>query len=114
MASFDQVQGKTAGKMSDLVMEYVSQFIARDYVEAYENVMNEERYEFVPADFDDKIYKKFSKLIRKKTGSNKKAFRRVLYFIGALVCVACIAFTIFVLQNDPMRIEILSMFGINW
>jgi len=112
MASFDQVQEKTAGKMSDLVMEYVSQFIAKDYLEAYDRVSTEERFEFVPSEFDEKIYKKITKLIRKKTGYKIKVLRSIIYIIVALVCALCIAFTLFVLLNDVFRQEILDFVSI--
>jgi len=111
--AFDQAQEKTAGKMSDLVMEYVSQYVAREYLEAYERVMTEERFDFVPGSFDDKIYKKISKHIRKKTGRNKKTLRSVLYFIISLICISCISFTVAVLMHESLRLEILSLLGIN-
>jgi len=113
MASFDQEQMKTAGKMSDLIMETVSQFIARDYLEAYEKVIREERFDFVPAEFDDKVYKKIAKQVRKKTGPDKKIFRLVLKIFAAAISVSCIAFTIAVLANEALRHEIFVAFGIN-
>lgn len=112
MASLDNEQEKTAGKMSDLVMEYVSQFIARDYLEAYERIVKEERCEFVPPEFDEKIYKKITKLIRKKTGYNIKLLRNLIYVIVALVCAACVAFTLFVMLSDAPRHEILTFIGV--
>ena len=112
MASFDIEQEKTAGKMSDLVMENVSQFIARDYLEAYERVMKEERFEFVPSEFDEKIYKKITRLIRKKTGYTNKIFRFIIYIIVALICAACIAFTLFVMINGALRQEVVSFIDV--
>ena len=113
MATFDNEQEKTAGKMSDLVMEYASQFIARDYLESYERVMeDEERFEFVPAEFDDKIYKRIGKLIRKKTGYRFRVFRLVANLVLVLICASCIAFTALVLLTSTLRMEILEMLGI--
>ena len=103
MATFNAEQEKTSGKMSDLVMEYVSQFIAKDYLEAYEHAIKEERYEFVPSEFDESVYKKIAKLIRKNTKQNAKIFRGILYLAAALICAACLAFTVFVLANDTLR-----------
>jgi len=102
---------KTAGKMSDLVMESVSQFIARDYLEAYDRIMKEERYEFVPAEFDDKIYKKIGNLIRKKTGYSNSLFRKTMKVIAAAISLSCIGFTVAVLANDVLRQEIFSIVG---
>ena len=110
--SFDQEQVRTAGKKSDLMMESVSQLIARDYLEAYERVLSDERYTFVPAEFDDKIYRKISKHIKKKTGYNIKIFRVIVKIAVAAVCLSCIAFTIAVLLNDGLRHEVFSVFGI--
>ena len=108
MATFGEEQEKTSGKMSDLVMEYVSQFIARDFLEAYERARSEERYEFVPAEFDEKIYKKISKLNRKKTGQNIKLIRLILLLAIAAVCAVCIFFTAMVLSNSMVRDEVLQ------
>jgi len=111
MASFDQEKMKTAGKMSDLVMETASQFIARDFLEAYERVLREERFDFVPAEFDDKIYKKIAKSIRKKTETKINLFRLMVKIIVAAVCVSSLAFTIAVLLNETLRHEIFTTFG---
>jgi len=113
MASFENEQGKTAGKMSDLVMESISQYIARDFLEAYEKGQKEDIYEYAPAEFDEKIYKKIAKLMRKKTGSSKKLFRKTALIIAAAVSLFCIAFTIAVLSNNALRYEIFSLIGIN-
>jgi len=112
MASFDHIQGKTAGKMSDLVMEYVSQFIARDYLEAYERAMKEASYEFVPPEFDEKIYKKITKLIRKKTGYNVKIFRIIIYVVVGVLCALSIAFAVFILMNSALRQEVFDLIGV--
>ena len=109
MASFDREHEKTAGKMSDLVIEYVSQFIASDHLEAYDRVMKEERFEFVPSEFDEKIYKKISKQIRKNTGYNMRVLRYIIYATAALVCALCVAFTIFALADGGIRHEILNL-----
>ena len=111
MASFDHTKEKTAGKMADLVMEYVSQFIARDYLEAYERTMNEERYEFVPSEFDEKIYKTITKLIRKKTRYKLKILRNIAGAVIAFLCILCVAFTIFVMLNSPLRHAVFDIIG---
>ena len=112
MASFDHIKEKTAGKMSDLVMEYVSQFIARDYLEAYERAIKEARCEFVPPEFDEKIYKKITKLVRKKTGYHIKVFRIIVYVIAAVLCALSILFTAFVLTDSALRQEVFDLIGV--
>ena len=107
MATFGEEQEMTAGKMSDLVMEYVSQFIARDFHEAYEKSAAEERYEFVPKEFDEKMFKKINKLERKGTGRRFRGLFVALGIVAAAVCAACIAFTVMVLINSPLRQEAL-------
>ena len=97
--------------MSDLTMESLSQLIARDFLEDYEKVMGDERYDYVPSEFDEKIYKKISKHIRRKTGHNIRIFRSVIKIAVAAVCLACMAFTIAVLSNETLRHEIFSMLG---
>lgn len=106
MATFNAQQEKTSGKMADLVMEYVSQFIARDYLEAYEQANRDERDEFVPAGFDEAVYKGITKLVRKTTKQNVKIIRFIIFLTMGLICAACIAFTIFVLSDSALRNEV--------
>ncbi|MCL1983150.1 MAG: hypothetical protein FWG53_08730 [Clostridiales bacterium] len=108
MSTFNTEQGKTSGKMSDLVMEYISQFIARDFFESYEKANGLDQHDYVPPDFDDKIYKKTVALFRKSTGQSIRALRGAAYLAAALICVSCIAFTALVLSDSALRHEILS------
>lgn len=112
MATFNAEQEKTSGKMSDLVMEYVSQFIARDYLEAYERAVKDERFEFVPSEFDESIYKKITKLARKNTKQNVRILRLIIFIAAALICAACVAFTIFVLSDGALRNEVFN--SLSW
>ena len=113
MTTFDEEQVKTSGKMSDLVMEYVSQFIARDFYEAYEKANQTGHEEFVPLEIDNKMYKKIAKAIRKNTGKkgqNTQIWRFIIKFIIALICVSCVAFTVMALLfYDPLRNELFSI-----
>ena len=109
MSTFNAEQIKTSEKMSDLVMEYVSQFIARDFLEVYERVGAESSGEFVPAEFDDKMYKKITKIIRKNTGQNIKTLRFVIFLFTIVVCALCVIFTVMVLMHDMLRGEIVDI-----
>jgi len=106
MSTFNAEQIKTSEKMSDLVMEYVSQFIARDFLEVYERAGAESSGEFVPAEFDDKMYKKITKIIRKNTGHNIKMLRLAIFLFTMLICAVCVIFTVTVLMHDTLRGEI--------
>ena len=106
MAAFIDEQGKTSEKMSDLVMEYVSQFIARDFYEAYEEEAKTERYDYVPANFDEKMYKRIAVLFHGKSGQNKRVVLMAARSVIAMICLACVAFTIMVLLNSTLRHEI--------
>ncbi|MCL1809355.1 MAG: hypothetical protein FWG42_06305 [Clostridiales bacterium] len=108
MSTFNAEQGKTLGKMSDLVMEYISQFIARDFFEAYEKASRPDHHEFVPSEFDEKIYKKTVNLYRKCTGQNNRTLRSAAFFTAALICLSCVAFTVLVLSDGALRHEIFS------
>jgi hypothetical protein len=106
MTAFDIEQIKTSGKMADLVMEYVSQFIARDYFEAYERATETGKDALpllTPIEYDEKIYKKLTKLVKNNTRYKTKPLRSALKFFTALLCVFCLAFTLFVLSNDALR-----------
>jgi hypothetical protein len=95
--------------MSDLVMEYVSQFIARDFLEAYEKASGSSPKEFVPPEFDDIIYKKITKAIRKNMGQNIKTLRFIMFLAAALICTLSITFTALVLLQDTLRSEIFDI-----
>ena len=113
MTDFNAAQVKTSEKMSDLVMEYVSQFIARDFLETYERAAEEGRLEtasLLPAEFDDRIYKKITKLAKRRTGREIKPLRGLAFFAAAAVCLACVAFTAFVLLSGGLREEVLNIF----
>jgi len=112
MTFFEARQMKTSSKMSDLVMESVSQFIARDFHEAYERAVEEAKYEtavFTPAGFDEKIYKKITKLIKKDAQSGKKIARLALIAVLGAACLLCMAFTAVVLLNGAARSSLLSI-----
>ena len=82
--NFDEEHHKTTEKMADLVMEYVSRFIAQDHLDAYERARDDAREEFVPTAFDDKIYKKTARQIKGKKGDLFRLFR---ICVGAAVLV---------------------------
>jgi len=103
MASFDEEHYKTSEKRSDLVMEYVSQFIAHDYLEIYEKASNEQQGKMVPLENDEKIYKKVSDQVKKKTGYRGRIFRRTVLSAIIAFSVLSIAFTVYVLTNDTLR-----------
>ena len=111
MSIFIAEQGKTSGKMSDLVLEYVSQFIARDYFENYEKASGPDQHNYVPTSLDEKIYRNIACLFRKKTGQNAKLLRGLIFSAAAAVCVACIIFTAAVLLNNSLRFEIINSFS---
>jgi len=105
MAIFDDEQVKTSGKMSDLIMEYVSQFIARDFYEVYEHAAETVKHEpaqLTPAEFDDRIYRKTTKLISKNSRRGVKALRFAIGLIVAAICIFCVAFTITVLLRGAL------------
>jgi len=88
MASFIEEKYKISEKMADLVMEYASWYLAREYLEAYENAKDDALGEFVPAAFDDKIYKRVLRQMKIKTGRSSRAFRilRILV-VAALIAI---------------------------
>jgi len=109
MSIFNAEQIETSEKMSDLVMEHVSQFVARDFLEAYERAGAKNSKDFVPSEFDDKIYKKITKIVRKKTGHNIKTLRLAMFLFASLISALCILFTVMVLMHDGLRNEIISI-----
>ena len=112
MSAFDTEQMRTSEKISDMVMEYVSQFIARDFHEFYERACDggaADTTPVIPEEFDEKIYKKITKLIKKRTGYNVRAVRLIFGFTAVAVCIICIVFTVMTLMNCVLRTEILDM-----
>jgi hypothetical protein len=113
MAAFNSAEVRTSEKMSDLVMEYVSQFIARDFLENYEKAAEEGREDYttyLPKEFDEKIYRKITRLIRKNTGQNRRIMGLVVGLFALFICSCCVAFTVMVLLNEGLRDEIFGMF----
>ena len=111
MSAFDVEQVKTSEKMSDLVMEYVAQFIAHDFHEAYGRARGEVgngAAPVTPAEFDDRIYKKITKLARKSAGNNFKALRFALSAVAVAICAACIAFTAFAMCDGGIRVAVVN------
>jgi len=109
MSTFNAEQMKTSEKMSDLVMEHVSQFIARDFLDAYEKAGAKNSKEFVPSEFDDKIYKKITRIAKKNTGHSLKTLRLAIFLFAALTGALCVLFTAAVLMHDGLRSEIISI-----
>ena len=113
MSAFNAEQMKTSEKMSDLVMEYVSQYIAEDFLEVYEKAAEKSLAmpeEFVPSDFDEKIYKKIAGAVRKNTGRNAGALRSAVRFVALIVGLLCAVFTGLVMANETLRSEVVSVF----
>jgi len=113
MTTFDAAQMKTSDKMSNLIMEYVSQIIARDFYETYEREAlagKQEALRFTPAPFDEEIYKKITKLIKKRRLRKAVTARFALGLIAAALCIFCVAFTVFVFLNEALRGEVFNVF----
>ena len=108
MSTFNAEQIKTSEKMSDLVMEYVSLFIARDFLETYEKANETGHEQFVPPEFDEKIYKKIAKTVRKTTGQNAKVVRKGFSILISAIGVLCAVFTAFVMLHESMRNEVIA------
>ena len=89
--NFDEELHNISEKMSDLVMEYAARFIAQDYFDAYGRAQDDDRAEFVPAAFDDKMYKKTSRQIRGKKGVGFRFFRICLLVAAATALALYVA-----------------------
>jgi len=109
MTTFDAEQVKTSEKMSDLVMERVSQIIAGDFLEMYEKVIEKSYEDFVSNEFDEYMYKKITKTINKTTKRSIRTLRLIFLLITAITCIACIAFTVTALLHETIRNEVIRV-----
>ena len=113
MSAFSAEQIKTSEKMSDLVMEYASQYIAEDFLEVYEKASEKSLAipeVFVPPDFDEKIYKKIAGAVRRNTGRSTGALRSAVRFVAMAIGVLCAAFTAAVWASETLRSEVVRVF----
>lgn len=111
---FDEEYNRTTQKMADTAMEYAAQFVARSYLDEYKKAADDVRGAFVPAQFDEKMYKRISKEARKASSPLLQKLKTGCRIAISFVFLLCLAFTIFIFAAEPLREAVFSFVSTNF